>query len=198
MGRNCCREDWVLAAAARLNSGAPAASIQALAADLKVTEGSFYHHFKGRAELYRAVAAWRAGPDAARQLAAELDGIRSPAERLRRMHAVWQRGAAPGSTPRCARWPPGTRRSPPPSSPRTRPPARAVTAAFTELWFRGRNAGLRARILISLSRAQHAGMVLSSMPHDFDAALGLLAAPRRHGPRRRPGDQRRTGTARAL
>ena len=193
MGRNCCREDWVLAAAARLNSGAPAASIQALAADLKVTEGSFYHHFKGRAELYRAVAAWRAGPDAARQLAAELDGILGPAERLRRMHAVWQRSARldaalrqmAGEDPEIAAAVLAADEA----------AARAVTAAFTELGFRRRDARLRALMLISLSRAQHAGMVPAAAT-DFNEAIGLLAAPRI--PARAAARAAARGTARAL
>jgi len=89
------REDWVRAALSRLESGGTTFSIRALASDdLGVTEGSFYHHFKGRTDLIRAVAAWRAGPDVADRMAAELAGIRSPLQRLRRVHALWQTRAA--------------------------------------------------------------------------------------------------------
>ena len=43
--------------------------------------------------------------------------------------------------------------------------ARAVTAAFTELGFRGRNAGLRARILdLAVPRPARAGMVPYAWP----------------------------------
>jgi len=181
------REDWVRAALSRLESGGTTFSIRALASDLGVTEGSFYHHFKGRTDLIRAVAAWWAGPDVADRLAAELAGIRSPLERLRRVHALWQRhtrldGALrrlAGDDPEVAA---AVRRADDAS-------AEAVTAAFFDLGFAMPVASLRAKLLISLARAQHAGYVAAA-PDDFDLALELLAAPQDAPQRGRKRDGR--------
>jgi AcrR family transcriptional regulator len=50
------REDWVAAAIRRLTaSGIDAVRVEVLAADLGVTKGSFYWHFKDRPELLEAV-----------------------------------------------------------------------------------------------------------------------------------------------
>ncbi|MFT5582625.1 MAG: AcrR family transcriptional regulator [Cognaticolwellia sp.] len=53
--------DWVRAALRSLSEGgAKAIRVEALARDLGVTKGSFYHHFKNRdAVLYAAFDAWR-------------------------------------------------------------------------------------------------------------------------------------------
>jgi AcrR family transcriptional regulator len=174
MGRNCSPKDWVLAAVERMSSGGPAASIQVLAADLGVTEGSFYHHFRNRAALDRAVAEWRAGPDPAQRLADALAGIRSPVERLRRMHAVARRSARLDAALRQM-----AREDTAIAGALLRADeaaAAAFTAAFAELGFRGDEAGLRARMLIALSRAQHEGIVAAD-DDDFEGALALLSVP---------------------
>jgi AcrR family transcriptional regulator len=53
------REDWVRAALRRLtSSGVAAVRVEVLARDLGATKGSFYWHFKDRADLLRAVLQW--------------------------------------------------------------------------------------------------------------------------------------------
>lgn len=55
------REDWISAArAALVKGGVASVKIDRLAADLAVTRGSFYWHFKSRAELLDALlASWQ-------------------------------------------------------------------------------------------------------------------------------------------
>lgn len=56
------REDWIAAARGILiQGGIDAVRVDTLARALKITRGSFYHHFKSRQELLDAVLAdWRA------------------------------------------------------------------------------------------------------------------------------------------
>jgi AcrR family transcriptional regulator len=184
-GSRMRREDWIRAALSRLESCGTIISVRALASDLGVTEGSFYHHFKGRPDLIRAVAAWWAGPDVADRLAGELAGIRGPLDRLRRVLALWQRQVRldvalrrlAGDDPQVAA---AVQRADDAA-------AAAVTAAFSELGFTADSAALRAKMLISFARAQHAGYV-SAGPDDFDRALDLLTGRQQDPERRRDGD----------
>lgn len=77
------RRDWVLAALAALaEGGVEAVKVERLAARLKVSKGSFYWHFKDRADLLSALLdLWDEG--FTRQLIANAAHLETPAERLR-------------------------------------------------------------------------------------------------------------------
>ena len=79
------REDWIAAALQALADGGPAAvAVERLAARLQTTKGSFYWHFRDRAELVtEALATWeRRATDA---LIEQMEQIADPVERLRRL-----------------------------------------------------------------------------------------------------------------
>jgi AcrR family transcriptional regulator len=77
------RQDWVEAALERLAaSGVDAVRVELLARELGVTKGSFYWHFKDRAELLDAVLReWEATTEAV--MPSVSDGA-TPAERMER------------------------------------------------------------------------------------------------------------------
>jgi AcrR family transcriptional regulator len=77
------REDWIKAALLALADDGPAGvAVERLAARLGTTKGSFYWHFKDRAELIAAaLATWeREETDV---LIEEMKGVSDPVERLR-------------------------------------------------------------------------------------------------------------------
>ncbi len=76
------RDDWLAAALERCEHGIEAVKIAPLAADMGVTTGSFYWHFKNRRELLDALLAyWEAEmTDAAVEAARAFDG--GPTERI--------------------------------------------------------------------------------------------------------------------
>lgn len=76
------RRDWVLAALAALaEGGVEAVKVERLAARLKVSKGSFYWHFRDRADLLSALLdLWDEG--FTRQLIANAAHLETPAERL--------------------------------------------------------------------------------------------------------------------
>lgn len=79
------REHWSEAALnALVRDGLGAVAVEPLAAALGVTKGSFYWHFKSRDELVAAAAErWEAL--AAENVIAEVETVKSPAGRLRRL-----------------------------------------------------------------------------------------------------------------
>lgn len=168
------RDDWIQAALDNLAAGGGAfLSISALARDLGVTEGSFYHHFSGRADLIRALAGRLAGPDAADLLQADLAGIQGPLDQLRRIHAVWQRDAARDQALRRL-----AEHDPEIAGAVCRADAAAATAmtrAFAGLGFTPSGAALRAKLLLRLSRGHVAGNVTAAGPGEFERALTILA-----------------------
>lgn len=76
------RDDWLAAALKRCEHGIDAVKIAPLAADMGVTTGSFYWHFKNRRELLEALLAyWESEmTDAAIAAARAFDG--TPEERI--------------------------------------------------------------------------------------------------------------------
>lgn len=76
-------DDWALAALAALaRGGESAVRVEALARDLQVTKGSFYHHFKNRRQiLERAVEMWERFATE-QVIEAVDDAAGAPAERL--------------------------------------------------------------------------------------------------------------------
>jgi AcrR family transcriptional regulator len=78
------REDWIDAAIDRLAAdGIDAVRVELLARDLGVTKGSFYWHFKSRADLLDAVLGeWEASTDRLAEDAAEAP---TPTDRIERM-----------------------------------------------------------------------------------------------------------------
>ena len=80
--------DWASAALAALRSSGPrAVAVEPLARALGTTKGSFYWHFRSRAELLEAaLATWEAQETDAVMAAADAGG--SPRERLLRLFAV--------------------------------------------------------------------------------------------------------------
>jgi AcrR family transcriptional regulator len=81
--RRLQREDWVEAALGKLiASGIEAVRVEVLAADLGVTKGSFYWHFKDRAALLEAVLQeWE---ETRARVAAGIPEQAAPSERLAR------------------------------------------------------------------------------------------------------------------
>lgn len=77
------REDWTLAALAALaEGGIDAVRVERLAVQLRVSKGSFYWHFKDRADLLNALLdLW--DNDFTRQLIEKVAPQPTPAERLR-------------------------------------------------------------------------------------------------------------------
>jgi AcrR family transcriptional regulator len=77
------RRDWVMAGLAALaEGGVEAVKIERLADRLHVSKGSFYWHFKNRADLLSALLdLW--DEDLTRQLIADAAHLETPAERLR-------------------------------------------------------------------------------------------------------------------
>ena len=78
------REDWIRAALLALaEGGTPAVAVEPLAGRLGATKGSFYWHFRDRADLIEAaLATWeRTATD---EIIAELETVADPVERLRR------------------------------------------------------------------------------------------------------------------
>ncbi|MFG2086497.1 MULTISPECIES: TetR/AcrR family transcriptional regulator [unclassified Spirillospora] len=83
------RRDWIEAAYRDLaRSGERGVGINALAARLGVTKGSFYWHFKDRAALMRALLDRWAHERTDEMLARALGSTPDPLERLRRIHAL--------------------------------------------------------------------------------------------------------------
>lgn len=76
------REDWVRAAVAAFRRGGRGAvRVDALAKEAGITRGSFYHHFRDRAELLEAVLeTWEAETD---DIIREARRQESPRDRLR-------------------------------------------------------------------------------------------------------------------
>jgi AcrR family transcriptional regulator len=82
------RGDWVHAALLAIAEGGTAAiAVEALAARLGATKGSFYWHFRDRRELIEAaLATWeRTATD---EIIAGLEGVADPVERLRSVLVV--------------------------------------------------------------------------------------------------------------
>jgi AcrR family transcriptional regulator len=77
------RQDWIDAAVRRLaESGVDAVRIELLARDLAVTKGSFYWHFKDRADLLEAVLReWEATTD---RVSGSVPEDATPSERMER------------------------------------------------------------------------------------------------------------------
>lgn len=79
------RQDWIDAALAALaQGGVEAVRVERLAAGMKVSKGSFYWHFKDRADLLSALLDLWDG-DFTRQLIADAAALPTPAERLRKV-----------------------------------------------------------------------------------------------------------------
>ena len=100
------RDDWIEAGLEALGAGGERAiRVDPLAASLRVTKGSFHHHFRGAADLRRAVLAAheRAQLDLVGTIESEVDGMdasaaldhlgaliaRVPADRLERAVRSW-------------------------------------------------------------------------------------------------------------
>ncbi|MEO3782295.1 TetR/AcrR family transcriptional regulator [Actinocorallia sp. B10E7] len=80
------RRDWVEAAYQELvKAGEPGVGINALAARLGVTKGSFYWHFRDRSELLRALLDRWAHERTGEVLSLALGTTSDPRERLRRV-----------------------------------------------------------------------------------------------------------------
>ncbi len=87
------REDWINAAYDLLiTSGIDSIRIETLAKNLKITRGSFYHHFSGREDLMQAVMAdWRS--KATENIIYRLDHVKSdPKEQLFQLFQLPFRG----------------------------------------------------------------------------------------------------------
>ncbi|TDB92560.1 TetR/AcrR family transcriptional regulator [Actinomadura sp. 7K534] len=83
------RRDWIEAAYQELaRAGERGVGINALAARLGVTKGSFYWHFKDRSELMRALLDRWAHERTDEVLALALGSTPDPLERLRRIQAL--------------------------------------------------------------------------------------------------------------
>ena len=83
------RRDWIEAAYQELaRAGERGVAINALAARLGVTKGSFYWHFKDRSELMRALLDRWAHERTDEFLALALGSTSDPLERLRRIQAL--------------------------------------------------------------------------------------------------------------
>ncbi|TDC46198.1 TetR/AcrR family transcriptional regulator [Actinomadura sp. KC345] len=83
------RRDWIEAAYQELvRAGERGVGINALAARLGVTKGSFYWHFKDRSELMRALLDRWAHERTDEVLALTLGSTPDPRERLRRIQAL--------------------------------------------------------------------------------------------------------------
>ncbi|MFD0856513.1 TetR/AcrR family transcriptional regulator [Actinomadura adrarensis] len=83
------RQDWIEAGYQELaRAGERAVTINALAARLKVTKGSFYWHFKDRADLMRALLDRWAHERTDEMLTLALGTTSDPHERLRRIAAL--------------------------------------------------------------------------------------------------------------
>ncbi|TDE32264.1 TetR/AcrR family transcriptional regulator [Actinomadura sp. 6K520] len=83
------RRDWIEAAYQELaRAGERGVGINALAARLGVTKGSFYWHFKDRSELMRALLDRWAHERTDEVLALALGSTPDPRERLRRIQAL--------------------------------------------------------------------------------------------------------------
>ncbi|GAA0951714.1 TetR/AcrR family transcriptional regulator [Actinocorallia libanotica] len=83
------RRDWVEAAYQELvRSGEPGIGINALAARLGVTKGSFYWHFRDRSELLRALLDRWAHERTDEVLGLAFGTTPDPRERLRRIQAL--------------------------------------------------------------------------------------------------------------
>ncbi len=82
------RDDWVHAALLAVAEGGTAAvAVEALAARLNATKGSFYWHFRDRQELIEvALAAWE--HKATDEIIADLESVADPVERLRSVLVV--------------------------------------------------------------------------------------------------------------
>ena len=104
----------LIAAARRLfaRDGFDGTGTEQIVAEARVTRGALYHHFRDKADLFRAVMAEAAGDVAQRlideQLAAEatspLDDIRDGVERVpRRLHRRRLPADRPGGRPARAR-----------------------------------------------------------------------------------------------
>lgn len=76
------RQDWVQAAVAAFRRGGRGAvRVEALAKEAGITRGSFYHHFRDRAELLEAILeSWEAETE---RIIREADREESPGQRLR-------------------------------------------------------------------------------------------------------------------
>lgn len=79
------RAEWVAAALGVLVAdGIDQVRVERLARRLGITKGSFYHHFRDRADLHAAMLeTWR--QDMVNAVRADLDTIADPRERFRRM-----------------------------------------------------------------------------------------------------------------
>ncbi len=82
------KEDWVQAALLAIAEGGTAAvAVEALAARLGATKGSFYWHFRDRQELIEAaLATWER--EATDEIIAGLESVADPVERLRSVLAI--------------------------------------------------------------------------------------------------------------
>jgi AcrR family transcriptional regulator len=91
------REDWIREALVMLpDEGISGVRVEPLALRLKVTKGSFYWHFKDRAELHEAMLEqWLA--IATREIIVRVEaGGGTGREKLRRLIAISTAGKAPG------------------------------------------------------------------------------------------------------
>ncbi|HYH20171.1 MAG TPA: TetR/AcrR family transcriptional regulator [Azospirillum sp.] len=93
-GARLGRADWVAAARrALVDGGVAEVKVDRLATRLRVTRGSFYWHFKSRAELLDALLEdWRHAN--VEPFLSVLDGEGEPVLRLKRFFGVWLNGAA--------------------------------------------------------------------------------------------------------
>lgn len=90
------REDWARAALAAITEGGPAAvAVDRLAAQLGVTRGSFYWHFRGREEVIEAALELWERESTTDQLP-EIEAIADPIKRLRALlRSVYERSVDP-------------------------------------------------------------------------------------------------------
>jgi len=88
------RADWIAAArAALVDGGVAEVKVDRLATRLRVTRGSFYWHFKSRAELLDALLEdWRNAN--VEPFLHVLDGQEEPVLRLKRFFGIWLSGGA--------------------------------------------------------------------------------------------------------
>lgn len=160
------RRDWIEAAYQELaRAGERGVSINALAARLGVTKGSFYWHFKDRGELMRALLERWAHERTDEMLTLALGSTTDPLERLRRIQALGREVAPIDRAMRL--W----ARHAPEADEAVRHSDRAllghIAACLRELGFAPDEARLRALLML---RAWVGGYLVPS-PDDGETAL---------------------------
>ena len=176
------RRDWIEAAYQELaRGGERAVGINALAARLGVTKGSFYWHFRDRAELMRALLDRWAHERTDEVLGLALGSTADPRERLRRIQALGREVAPIDRAMRL--W----AQHDPAAEEAVRHADHAllkhIAACLEELGFEAREARLRAVLML---RVWVGGYLVPDPPPDPPGAPGAGAPD---GPGGDPGDR---------